>query len=553
MPIYPYDGYTAGSNWIRANQPVVVTNVSALRALDKTEISYAVTKGYYTAGDGGAGEYWYDSSDTSSVDNQGTVIVGSDGGRWRLRRSSPLRLSSFITQGSTGDHSANVMSACNSLGEHGGTLLVDAGLTVNILTSITIPPGVCLKGECNYPSIRGNNTINSIENSASQLRIASTATVTLSSGSAILNCSVFRYGILFPGVDSTLFAGTAISTGGDDVRIQDNLIIGFALAISSSGFQRVRITGNLLDNTSGIFIENCFDVPHVEGNHMWPFYTIEQYAGGVSGSSIKRSGTGYKICNVVDWGRITNNFCYAYYRGFHTATAERNVLMGNMADGESSYAGSIGFYCEGNHTVLVTPQAGGVDIACVVAPGTGGIVEILNPQFDSATTSAIKWMSGDIVLIGGLLRNVPVGIYVENSTGELLVEGTYFEGNVAMPLSFSVQNDNITFHPVLNYAAGKTIWAGIWHNRVIGEADISTSISLPMNGGCLELYSTTVKTITTITGGYPGRVIILRNTGPATITFSSGDGLNLPLGNVSLVTQQTITFLCVGVNAWVQA
>ena len=99
MPIYPYDGYTAGSNWIRANQPVVVTNVSALRALDKTNISYAVTKGYYTAGDGGAGEYWYDSSDTTSTDNQGTIIVGSDGGRWKLVGLSYVSVKAFGAKG----------------------------------------------------------------------------------------------------------------------------------------------------------------------------------------------------------------------------------------------------------------------------------------------------------------------------------------------------------------------------------------------------------------------------------------------------------------------
>ena len=72
------------TNWIRANQPVVVANIAALRLLDKTKIGYAVTKGYYTAGDGGAGEYWYDGPDTTSTDNGGTVITASDGGRWKL-------------------------------------------------------------------------------------------------------------------------------------------------------------------------------------------------------------------------------------------------------------------------------------------------------------------------------------------------------------------------------------------------------------------------------------------------------------------------------------
>ena len=95
MPISPYDGYTAGSNWIRANQPVVVTNVSALRALDKTKISYAVTKGYYTEGDGGAGEYWYDSSDTTSTDNGGSVILAADGGRWKLLYNNVISAKQF--------------------------------------------------------------------------------------------------------------------------------------------------------------------------------------------------------------------------------------------------------------------------------------------------------------------------------------------------------------------------------------------------------------------------------------------------------------------------
>ena len=99
MPISPYDGYTAGSNWIRANQPVVVTNVSALRALDKTEIGYAITKGYYTAGDGGAGEYWYDSSDTTSTDNGGSVILAADGGRWKLIINGVINSKQFGAKG----------------------------------------------------------------------------------------------------------------------------------------------------------------------------------------------------------------------------------------------------------------------------------------------------------------------------------------------------------------------------------------------------------------------------------------------------------------------
>ena len=108
MPISPYDGYTAGSNWIRANQPVVVDNITALRALDKTKIKYAITKGYYTPGDGGAGEYWYDSSDTTSTDNGGAIITASDGGRWKLNACGVVKVKQF---GAKGDASTDDTSA----------------------------------------------------------------------------------------------------------------------------------------------------------------------------------------------------------------------------------------------------------------------------------------------------------------------------------------------------------------------------------------------------------------------------------------------------------
>ena len=126
MPISPYDGYTAGSNWIRANQPVVVTNISALRALDKTKIGYAITKGYHTAGDGGAGEYWYDSSDTTSADNGGTIITASDGGRWKLNVVGNVTVKQFgaVGDGVT-DDTISVQGAINTVKR--GTLYFPPG------------------------------------------------------------------------------------------------------------------------------------------------------------------------------------------------------------------------------------------------------------------------------------------------------------------------------------------------------------------------------------------------------------------------------------------
>lgn len=62
-----------------------VTNVAALRLVDATKYTAVNTLGYYTAGDGGQGAYRYDSTDTTSADNGGSVIVGLAGARWKLQ------------------------------------------------------------------------------------------------------------------------------------------------------------------------------------------------------------------------------------------------------------------------------------------------------------------------------------------------------------------------------------------------------------------------------------------------------------------------------------
>lgn len=63
----------------------VVSSIAALRARLKTGSPSCFVLGYVAAGDGGGGEYRYDSADITSADNGGTIIVATDGGRWKLQ------------------------------------------------------------------------------------------------------------------------------------------------------------------------------------------------------------------------------------------------------------------------------------------------------------------------------------------------------------------------------------------------------------------------------------------------------------------------------------
>lgn len=83
----------------------VLSSIASLKLLDKTVNTRAFVLGYYTQGDGGGGAYWYDSTDTTSVDNGGTVIVATDGGRWKLARTLTVSVKQF---GAKGDGVAGV-------------------------------------------------------------------------------------------------------------------------------------------------------------------------------------------------------------------------------------------------------------------------------------------------------------------------------------------------------------------------------------------------------------------------------------------------------------
>lgn len=94
-----------------SGQVAVVTHINELKTLDKTKLSYAVTKGYYVAGDNGAGAYWIDLTDTTSVDNGGTIIVALDGGRWKLIHNSSVHIEQF---GAKADNFTNLAPYMNA-------------------------------------------------------------------------------------------------------------------------------------------------------------------------------------------------------------------------------------------------------------------------------------------------------------------------------------------------------------------------------------------------------------------------------------------------------
>ena len=90
----------------------VVTSISNLRNLSKTQNNFAFVTGYYASHDGGGGAYQYDASDVTSADNGGTIIVASDGGRWKLQHFGTVALEQFGAKGDGSTDDTTVIGNC---------------------------------------------------------------------------------------------------------------------------------------------------------------------------------------------------------------------------------------------------------------------------------------------------------------------------------------------------------------------------------------------------------------------------------------------------------
>lgn len=150
-------------------QIIPVDSISNLRAVSSAAYTYAKVTGYYAAIDGGGGFYEVDPADTTSADNGGTIIVASDGARWKLQFVGEVSAKQLGAHGNgIADDSAvfggNILP-CMLVGRSsglyristnttitadldfkGGQITVDSGVTLTIDSSISAPSSVIFKG-----------------------------------------------------------------------------------------------------------------------------------------------------------------------------------------------------------------------------------------------------------------------------------------------------------------------------------------------------------------------------------------------------------------------
>lgn len=128
-------------------------DIATLRTIEPTAVSQSITVvGYYAGSQVGGGEFYYDASDTTTPDNQGTVIVTVGGKRWKRRVPDNSTMLHTVWFGAVSSISTDSAAAINAAASEAKRLvLAGIGKRYAILlppklmtaASVFIDPSVC--------------------------------------------------------------------------------------------------------------------------------------------------------------------------------------------------------------------------------------------------------------------------------------------------------------------------------------------------------------------------------------------------------------------------
>lgn len=388
---------TTAPTWIKrpssvevANTPgktPTVTNIAALKALDKTVKTAAFVLSYSTANDGGGGQYYYDSTDTSSSDNGGTIIVATDGGRWKLKHDGRIAITQFGANTASSDNTTAIQNCINFIGSYGGGEVFVPSGTFNITSALNnTNNGVYIRGVSRFASLIRQTTAsaNIINNSGSFFKLSDLSTI----------------------YSTTPTAGVAIASSGANSHFDNFLIRNawYGMELYGAG------TGQKVTNFEILEYEQAGIYAH-DVNDIFVFNFIMNAGNATRG----RLG-GIRLYNRVEaFVAISGDILFGVYS--QTTDADNNSLNARPAYNTFNSM----FYDSAVNGVVMDKTAENEFIGCWFSGGRSGSG---NPGIRLAAAYSTKFIGGRFFNNGGH------GLSISGSaSGTMLTAGWTAESN----------------------------------------------------------------------------------------------------------------------------
>lgn len=425
---------------------LIVTNITALRAVLKTQHTGVFVSGYYAQGDGGGGQYWFDSTDTISADNGGTIIVATDGGRWKLQLINPLSVRQFGAKGDgVTDDSAAIQASINWM-TSGGKLFFPIG-TYKINTTLTVPP------------ISGANSNLFLQGIGNDSVIQPGASITSLFNITGKNTTVKDF--FFNNVSSFATNAILFTTSSSDAaysgRIENNTIIGFTNGISASG-QNYDINDNFVqNNTTHILFTNDGRNTSISDNY---------FLGGNIGIRLSTTGTQAEGTRIINNTVLVTGTSGA---GIQIDAALDITIMSNIIDQTGPSSPGI-FMASGANQINKIKIIGNW-----IAAGQNSY-----SIFASGTTNDFSIIGNSIMSNNSLVATA--GISLNATNGVKIISNTF--GIVTGPdLSFSsVVNQTILGNT--SSQGGSNALANLFSQPTTSSQQLTTlSVQMPTAGG----------------------------------------------------------------------
>lgn len=449
------------------------------------------------------------------------------------------------------DSSTCVQNAVNSL-TGGGRVKAIGKFLVN--SNLTIPTNVTIEGNCVMPGSLGNNASSPYGNlTCGVIKLNSAATVTLGAGAGLKGLVIYRSDMTFPAPNSSSFAGTAITAGGDDVSVDHVLVMGFNKGFYSNNWQRTRISYFYGDNINGIEIASSYDIAYISHSHMWPFATI---GTGGSYTNHLRSGSAIYLRDVADWAKVTDSFSWGYYRGLRLNNVNSVTVNGygadNAYDAAPLHTGSIGVVVEGTSqdTRLIGVQTAAQQTAGIyINTNAGDSTTIVGHNAWGGSTHGVWVNAGDAIISGSTYRGIANGVTETNAASRVTVTANRFQQISGTPVNPSTATslvflDNNDFGDFTGTVGSSSMTA-----KSVVSAD---PLNLPRSG---KVFSVTGATsFGTLSGGWAGRTVTLVFGGSLSVFNGSGvNNMALKNGaNYSAAANSSLTLTYDGTK-WVES